>query len=126
MREDTIILFLEDDSNRAALQFQRMKNKDQFRTFWVKTVPEAIGVLKDYRVRLDIVSLGYDLNGEMYNHAAREDCGMEVVRWLEKQDPESYSHVKFIIHSWNSNAGKKMAKRLFEKGYNVIRVPFGS
>ncbi len=125
MREDKIILFLEDDPNRAALQFQRMNKADQERTFWVKTVPETIDMLKNYRERLDIVSLDHDLGGRQYVHAAREDCGTEVVRWLESKDSMLYSHVRFIIHSHNTNAAVKMATRLQVKGYRVLYMPFG-
>ena len=126
MGEDRVIVFLDDDPNRAALQFNRMTKEDRERTFWVKTVEEAIGMLKDYRSRLDIVSLDHDLCGETYVHSGREDCGMEVVRWLEKQDSERYSHVKFVVHTWNIPAGMKMASRLIQKGYRVVREPFGS
>jgi hypothetical protein len=126
MREDSIIVFLDDDQNRAALQFQRMKPKDQNRTFWVQTVEETLDMLKNYRERLDIVSLDHDLGGEAFVHTGREDCGMEVVRWLEHQDSALYSHTRFIIHSWNIPAGMKMTQRLQAKGYRVIRVPFGS
>lgn len=125
MREDSIIVFLEDDPKRAALNFQRMNKKDQQRTFWVKTVVETIDLLKDYRERLDIVSLGYDLSGEGYSHPASETCGMEVIRWLEKQNPLKYSHVYFIIHTWNIFIGKKMMYRLKEKGYKAVQIPFG-
>ncbi len=125
MREDSIIVFVEGDPTRAALQFQRMKPADQNRTFWVKTVLEAIDMLKNYRERLDIVSMGYNLNGEEYNHPSREDCGLEIVRFLEKADPETYAQVRFVIHSWDA-AGVKMADRLRKKGYLVIRAPFGS
>lgn len=126
LESDKVIVFLDDDPNRAALQFQRMNERDQQRTFWVQTVPETIQMLKDYTQRLDIVSLDHDLGGETYVHLAREDCGMEVVRWLEKRPAELYSHVRFIVHTWNESAGIKMTRRLRKKGYRVIRVPFGS
>ena len=84
-------------------------------------------MLKNYKPRLDIVSLVYNLNGgEFPAHPGSEECGMEVVRWLEKQDAALYSHVRFIIHTWNLMAGVKMARRLRSKGYRVVRIPFGS
>ena len=126
MREDSIIVFVEGDPQRAALQFQRMTPADQNRTFWVKSVPEAIDMLKNYRERLDIVSMGYNLNGEEYNHPSREDCGLEIVRFLEKKKPETYAHVRFIVHSWAFLSGAKMANRLRAHGYNVLSKPFGS
>ena len=123
---DSIIVFVDNDSQRAALQFQRMTPVDQSRTFWVKTVPEALDMLENYRERLDVVSMEYDLNDLEYNHPSREDCGLELVRWLERRSSDSYSHVRFIIHTWNSSAGMKMANRLRAHGYNVILKPFGS
>lgn len=126
MREDRVIVFLDDDPNRAALQFQRMSPENQKRTFWVQTVVETIDMLKDYRERLEVVMLDHDLGGEHYVHTAREDCGMEVVRWLEHQPTELYSHVRFIVHSWNIPAARRMKQRLQDKGYNVVQTPFGS
>ncbi len=123
---DRIIVWLDDDPNRAALQFQRMSKKDQERTFWVQTVEETLDMLENYRERLDIVSLDHDLGGEQLVHTGREDCGMEVIRWLEKQDAKKYSHVRFIVHSWNIPAAIKMTERLRAKGYRVIRQPFGT
>ena len=126
MREDSIIVFVEGDPARAALQFHRMTPREQERTFWVRTVTDAIDMLLNYRERLDIVSLEYDLNDLGYNHPSREDCGMEVVRWLERRCSDSYSHVRFVIHTWNSAAGEKMTRRLRDKGYRVVRAPFGA
>jgi hypothetical protein len=125
MREDSIIVFVEGDPTRAALQFQRMTPKDQNRTVWVNKVSEAIDYLKNYRERLDIVSMGYNLNDEEYNHPSREDCGLEIVRWLEKQPSSAYSHVRFIVHSWDQQ-GVRMTNRLRACGYSVILKPFGS
>ena len=123
---DKIIVFLDNDPNRAALHHQRMNKFDRERTFWVRTVSETIDILKCYRLRLDIVSLDYNLNdSEIPAHPASDECGMEVVRWLEKQPLEKFSHVRFIIHTWDLSAGIKMTRRLKEKGYKVVRTPFG-
>ena len=126
MREDSVIVFLDGDPLRAALQFQRMNKQDQERTFWVQTVPETIDMFENYRERLDIVSLDHDLGRECFVHPSREDCGTEIVRWLEKQPSELYSHVRFIVHAWNIPAGFRMTQRLRKKGYNVTPIPFGS
>lgn len=125
MGGEKIIVFLEADHNRAAVQYQRINKVDRARTFWVRTAKETIDILKDYRESLDIVSLEHDLSGGPINLSASENCGMEVVRWLEKQNSEQYFHVRFIVHTWNIKAGKKMAFRLWKQGYRVIRVPFG-
>ena len=126
MREDSVHLFLDDDPNRAATLYQRMTPIDRKRTIWVTTVEQTIQTLGDYRERLDIVSLDHDLGGEMYVHSGRDDSGMEVIRWLERQPSSNYKHVRFVIHSWNIPAGRRMAARLMSAGYNVIQVPFGS
>ena len=42
MREDGVILFLDDDPRRAALMYQRMNREQQSKTLWVTTAEEAI------------------------------------------------------------------------------------
>lgn len=124
MREDGVILFLDDDPSRAALMYQRMNSEQQKHTLWVQTAEEAIDVLKNYRERLELVFLDHDLGGRTYVHSAREDCGMEVVRFLEKQAPKDYT-CDFIVHSWNIDAAKKMTSRLNAHGYKAVQTPFG-
>ena len=127
MREDSIIVFLDDDACRVATMYQRMTPKDQNRTFWVQTVEETIDMFNaDYLPRLDIVSLDHDLGGQTYVHTAREDCGTEIVRFLEKQSPEKFAHVRFVIHSWNIPAAKRMTERLQRAGYRAMMRPFGT
>jgi hypothetical protein len=123
--DDYLILFLDGDPNRAAVLHQRMSPDDVHNTIWVRTVEEALDILINYREALRYVSLDHDLGGETFVHSGREDCGMEIVRWLEKQPYDLYSHIVFIIHSWNTSAGHKMAARLKVKGYRVLYVPFG-
>lgn len=122
---DRILVFIDGSSERAAVHFQRLSKPDQERTFWAPTVDEAIPILWDYRQRLEEVSLEHDFGGDTYVHSAREDCGMEVVRWLEHRDPADYAHVKFIIHTWNEVASPKMVARLRKAGYKVEAMPFG-
>lgn len=123
--ERDVILFLDDDPARAALAYQRMPAKLRDSTFWTTTVEETICILKDYAERLISVHLDHDLGGEHFVHSAREDCGMEVVRWLVKQDPKPYEGCMFVVHTWNIPAGVKMTEKLREAGYKVQRVPFG-
>jgi hypothetical protein len=92
---------------------------------WVRTVPEALSVLVDYRERLEEASLEYDLGEEPDAHPSREDCGLEIVRWLEKQNVADYKHIQFIIHSWNISAALKMVTRLTNTGYMAVHAPFG-
>jgi hypothetical protein len=125
MKEDKVILFLDDNPNRAALMYQRMPPALRNITIWVQTAEEAIEVLENYKERLITVYLDHDLGGETYVHSGREDCGMEVVRFLEKQDVIEYVDCEFVIHSWNIPAAIKMASRLDKHGYSVIQIPFG-
>jgi hypothetical protein len=125
MREDSVVLFLDDSPERAALMYQRMTPEVRDRTIWTQTAEEAISVLKDYYLRLELVYLDHDLGGETYVHSGREDCGMEVIRFLEKQSVENYKNCSFIVHSWNISAGNKMTERLKDKGYRVQYKPFG-
>jgi hypothetical protein len=122
---DKIILFMDDCNERAAVLYQRMTERARDRTFWTSTVEEALGVLIDYRDRLEVVYLEHDLNSDHFVHSGREDCGMEVVRWLEKQDSTKYSHCHFVIHTWNAKAGIKMTERLKAAGYRAHHQPFG-
>jgi hypothetical protein len=126
MREDSVNLFLDGSNERAAILYQRMTPKDRARTIWASTAQQAIDVLRDYSERLDIVSLEHDLEGERMLHPANERSGMEVIRFLEKQDPTKYEHTRFIIHTWNERTGMKMFRRLELKGYHVMYVPFGN
>lgn len=125
MDDDYVIVFLDDDPNRAAVLNQRMLARDVEHTIWVHNVEETLDLLINYRERLRYVSLDHDLGSETYVHSGREDCGMEVIRWLEKQSPLDYKDVVFVIHSWNIPAARKMAVRLIDKGYRVLQVPFG-
>ncbi len=126
-----MILFLDDNPQRAVLAHQRMSKKDAESTIWCQTAEEAIITLWDYRDRLDAVHLDHDLGGQEYVNTKREDCGMEVVRYLEKMSrdkPEEFVKLqaaKFVIHSWNSHAGPQMTERLSKLGLDVEYKPFG-
>jgi hypothetical protein len=124
MREDSVIMFLDFDPHRAVLMFQRMNEQDRSRTFWVKTAQEAIDMLRDYRERLEYVFLSHDLGGEANMYSGSDASGMEVIRYLEHQDPQDFD-CKFIVHSWNIDAAIKMTERLVAKGYPATHQPFG-
>jgi hypothetical protein len=105
-----MILFLDDDlvSN----------------TIWATTTEEAITTLRDYDI--DEAHLDHDLGGETYVHSGREDCGMEVVRWIEKLDNlKKFEKTLFVCHSWNLDAGRKMMERLTKLGLRATQLPFG-
>ncbi len=122
-----MILFLDKDPNRAVLAYNRMPPKDRDKTIWCKTAEEAITTLKDYD--LDKVMMEHDLEEQQYANTRSENCGMEVVRFLEKfsKTPnfQKLLRTKFIIHTWNEHAGPIMVERLHKLGLNVEHVPFG-
>jgi plasmid stabilization system protein ParE len=125
MRDDYIILFLDDSVERAAVLHQRMPERDVEHVVWVKTVAETLDFLVNYRERLRTVYLDHNLNGMEYQHSGSDTSGMEIVRWLEKQNHKYYEHVKFVVHSWNISAAVKMVERLRDKGYLAYQKPFG-
>lgn len=68
------------------------------------------------------VSLDHDLNNEIFVDSARDDCGMEVVRWIVHHRPQ----IDFInIHTANRGASEKMHEALINAGYKCARAPFG-
>ena len=127
-----MILFLDDEPQRAVLAYNRMSVADRNDTMWCTTAEEAIEAIWSYRDVLKKVSLDHDLEGQEYMNTKREDCGMEVVRVLEKKahkEPEEFKKLEntlFIIHSWNSHAAPIMQDRLSKLGLTAVWVPFGS
>ena len=124
-----MILFLDDDPARAALAYQRWKPSDREQVIWCQTAEEAIITLQDYRDRLTYVSLGHDLGGLKNVHTAREECGMEIVRHLEKLAKKGLlgglKDARYRIHTWNADAGNVMYRRLKGVGLRVEFIPFG-
>lgn len=131
-KDCNLILWLDDDQNRSAIAYQRMTPEERNRVIWCMTAEEAIITLKDYKNQLTFVSLDHDLGGQTFVHPAREDCGMEIVRWLEKlhkKEPEEFEpfkKIEFVVHSWNTISGPKMVIRLQAIGLKAKYHPFGS
>lgn len=128
MDESKVILFLDDDPLRAVLAYNRMDDDRRNRTVWVTTASEAIKVLTTCVDRFAEVHLDHDLGGETFVNSAREDCGMEVVRFIEslnETELKTFERCKFIVHTYNYPAGRNMASRLQSAGLNVTYVPFG-
>jgi len=126
--DDRVIIFLDDDPNRAALMYQRMKIVDRDRTMWCQTADQTIEALKSEMKRLHQVHLDHDLGGQTYVDSRREDTGMEVVRWLEKRSESElfwFKKAEWRVHTWNPPAGERMTERLRALGFQVVYRPFG-
>jgi hypothetical protein len=110
-------LFLDDDPARASVFLEA--NPD---AVWVQTVAECVARLAE---PWDEVHLDHDLGGEHFVDSSREDCGMEVVRWLAKEPRPNLRRTKFTVHSHNLAAAFEMALRLQGLGHQVETRPFG-
>lgn len=68
--------------------------------------------------------LDHDLGNETYVNSGREDCGMEVVRFLQQNN--YIGNIENIyVHSHNVYANRIMAEDLVTAGYNAVLFPFG-
>ncbi len=111
------ILFLDDDPDRARAFLGRHPE-----AVWVQTVGECIARLAE---SWDQVHLDHDLGGEIFVDSSRDDCGMEVVRWLCSQPREPPPCTWFFVHSHNADAADLMVRNLCRHGYQAVYRPFG-
>ena len=113
-------LFLDDDPARAAAFLREHPDAT-----WVQTVPECVEKLAE---AWDEVHLDHDLGGEVYVDPDREDCGMEVVRWLAREPRKHLRRARFTVHSHNMVAACLMAFQGLRDhvGYRVEAKPFGA
>ena len=111
------LLFLDDDPQRAIVFLSRHPDAT-----WVLTAKECIARLAE---GWDQVHLDHDLGGEVFVDPLREDCGMEVVRWLCTSEQKQLRETWFIIHSHNCEAASDMVRHLRESGYHAEYRPFG-
>lgn len=111
-------LFLDDDPARASAFLEA--NPD---AVWVTTVSECLEKLAEH---WDEIHLDHDLGGEHFVDVDRDDCGMEVVRWLVKEHRKHLRRAKFTIHSHNLPAAFEMVLRLRGLGYQAEALPFGT
>lgn len=82
---------------------------------------DAIAAMKGEA--FDMVFLDHDLGGEVFVDSSREDCGMEVVRFMEEHKP---SAGRVVVHTMNPAAGQQMEQALVAAGYWTRRAAFGS
>ncbi len=117
-RDPTRVLFLDDDAERA--------------TVFLATCPQAVWVqtAADCMTRLDEpwdeVHLDHDLGGEQFVDINRDDCGMEVVRWICLTPRSHLRSTRFFIHSHNPVAATVMGVQMAVSGFNCEVRPFGT
>lgn len=110
------ILILEDNDERIARAKQ----------LWpaCTVVTTAAACIKKLQEREWVtLLLDHDLGGEVYVDSSREDCGMEVVRWLVAN---KINLQECVIHSHNSPAAAAMHQQLSKADYKSHLVPFGT
>lgn len=127
-KADKVFLFMDDDPMRAVRLHEWSTPEERAKTVWTRNVPETLVVLRDFPETLEKVSLDHDLTGESYIDSRRNDCGMEVVRWLENITAEKrrkLSSIKFVVHSHNERAARQMVDRMKALGLQATHEPFG-
>ena len=112
-------LFLDDDPARAEAFLEKFPDAS-----WVQNVADCITALTG--TTWDEIHLDHDLAGEWFVDSERQDCGMEVVRWLTTEPRTHLMAAKFVVHSHNSNAAMVMVTQLGLAGYYVVEQPFGT
>ena len=112
-------LFLDDDPARADAFLDKFPD-----AHWVETAEDCIKALAE--TTWDEIHLDHDLEGEWFVDSERNDCGMEVVRWLTTQPRNHLLAAKFVVHTHNHNAAMVMVTQLGLAGYYVLEQPFGS
>jgi hypothetical protein len=111
-------LFLDDDPARAETFLAEYPD-----AVWVQTVADCLARLEE---PWDEVHLDHDLGGEHFVDHARDDCGMEVVRWLSLVKRPHLRTARFYVHSHNPTAATTMGMALLNAGYYVELRPFGA
>lgn len=111
------VLFLDDDPGRAEIFLAEVPH-----AVWVSTVADCLLRLEEV---WDEVHLDHDLGGETFVDCGREDCGMEVVRWLCLKPHPHLASTRFYVHSHNAGAADLMVMQLRVNGFRVEARPFG-
>jgi hypothetical protein len=108
------VLFLDDSLGRQK-DFRRHYPSAKI----VATVSTCVEALQSED--WDVVFLDHDLGNETYVNSTREDCGMEVARWIIENRP---SIGTIVCHSLNEPARKEMVHKLADADYKVFNIPF--
>lgn len=114
------VFILEDQDVRIA-HFKEVFKTDNVviaRTAW-----EGVSLLADYRASTewDYVLLDNDLGYEGPQLHSYDGTGEEVARYIVQTRPKIQA---IIIHTWNSDAGKRMQKALQSAGYFAVWIPY--
>lgn len=118
VRRMSNVLFLDDNQDRLTAAVATYSEGNDLRL--ARTAGEAINYLQIVG-QWDLVSLDHDLGGEVYVDSGREDCGMEVVRWIVENNP---AIKRVLVHSWNAPAAREMVLSLRRAGYVAYYQPF--
>jgi hypothetical protein len=112
------VLFLDDNPARAEVFLAANPH-----AVWVQTVAECLAHLEQ---PWDEVHLDHDLGGEQFVDPHRDDCGMEVVRWICLHDRPHLAPARFLVHSHNPAAAAMMGMQMALSGFRVEVRPFGA
>lgn len=112
------VIFMDDDRVRLKA-FKRKVPVAEL----VETAANTIKLLKELKTDDEVqLFLDHDLGGETYVDSNREDCGMEVVRWIEANLPTQV--IEIFVHSHNTPAAEAMVNKLRDSGYKAVHIPF--
>lgn len=111
------IIFLDDDHGRWRSFLAKVPTAHR-----AETAAECINMIRE-SPEIDWLFLDHDLGGETWVDSNREDCGMEVVRYL-CDNPRIISIHHIVVHSHNVSAAQEMHDKLKDAGYNVKLIPF--
>lgn len=117
-----LVLFLDDSERRVQVATDFFERKVEGVVLCVAgNAHVAIEYLRLAEEPWDLVMLDHDLGGKVYQDSKEENCGMEVVRYIERTRPEIK---QIVVHSWNAPAGRRMQQRLQRAGYDTAYQPF--
>lgn len=116
------IIFLDDSMQRTHAFQSRVPP-----ALTCETAASCINLIRAYgvdSVGIHFLFLDHDLGGETWVDSNREDCGMEVVRWLCAHTAPVPQIDNIVVHSHNVSAAQEMFSKLEDAGYKVSLIPF--
>ena len=126
------LFILEDDPQRIRLfrevMFSRSTTPFHDATFAEKLEGDG-GAFELFEPPYDLICLDHDLGGRQMVDSDEEETGAAFVRWMTQAfSPEELSReTEIIIHSYNYEGAREMARLLREAGFKRTLVqPFGS